>query len=328
MSTPSTMTYRDSIKAALRDSMRADERVILMGEDIGAAGGVFKVTEGLLSEFGPSRVVDTPISETGFVGAAIGMALAGYRPVVELMFADFAAVTWDQIVNQAAKYRYLSAGQMNVPLVIRSCGGAGGRFAAQHSQTTESWYSSTIGIKVVVPSTPQDAYDLTRAAIDDDDPVVVIEHKSLYMSKGEVDSGATRLLSSARVVRDGTDVTVVASLAMVPRAVLAAERIALESISVEVVDLRSVVPIDISLIADSVARTGRLITAEEQPRNGGWGSHLIASVLDRCFDRLISPPVRLGTPDAPIGFSPVLEDAALPSVERIADTVRAAVRWS
>ncbi len=328
MSTPRGTTYRDAIRAALRDSMCEDERVILLGEDIGAAGGVFKVTEGLLAEFGPDRVMDTPISETGFVGAAIGMALVGFRPVVELMFADFAAVTLDQIVNQAAKYRFLSAGQMHVPLVIRSCGGAGGRFGAQHSQTTESWFSSTPGLKVVVLSNPQDAYALTRAAINDDDPVIIIEHKALYTTEGQLDTTASARLGRARVARKGTDVTVVASLAMVPRAIRAADVVASEGVSTEVIDLRSVMPLDVDLLAESVARTGRLITVEEQPVSGGWGSHVIAAVTGQCFDRLTSPPLRLGTPDAPVAFSPVLEDAAAPSVEQIAATILATARWS
>jgi pyruvate dehydrogenase E1 component beta subunit len=309
--------------------MREDERVILLGEDIGASGGVFKVTEGLVDEFGVGRVTDTPISETGFLGAAIGLALTGYRPVVELMFADFAAVAWDQIVNQAAKYRYLSAGQMHVPMVIRSCGGAGGRFAAQHSQTTESWFAPIPGLKVVAPSNPQDAYLLTLAAIRDDDPVVVIEHKMLYLTEGELETDRpVPAIGSAGVVRPGEHVTVVASLAMVPRALEAATLVMEEGISVEVIDLRSVLPLDVATVAASVARTGRLITVEEQPVNGGWGSHLIAAVLDGTFDRLVAPPTRLGTPQAPIAFSPALEDAAIPSSQAIAAAARASVSWS
>jgi pyruvate/2-oxoglutarate/acetoin dehydrogenase E1 component len=327
--TEGTTTYREAIRLALADAMRSDRRVILLGEDIGVAGGVFKVTEGLIDEFTSDRVIDTPISETGFVGAAIGMALAGFRPVVELMFADFAAVAWDQIVNQAAKYRYLSAGQMHIPLVIRCCGGAGGRFAAQHSQTTESWFACVPGLKVVAASNPQDAYSLTRAAIADDGPVVVIEHKALYTMEGPLSPTEKLLpLGTARSARSGRDATVVASLAMVPRAVTAGDALASEEISVEVIDLRSVRPLDIETIVGSVQRTGRLVTVEEQPVDGGWGSQVVASVVERCFDRLLSPPARLGTPDAPIGFSPVLEDAALPSVAAITATVRAAVRWS
>lgn len=329
MSMPSPTTYRDAIRLALATAMREDDRVILLGEDIGAAGGVFKVTEGLVEEFGVDRVTDTPISETGFLGAAIGLALTGYRPVVELMFADFAAVAWDQIVNQAAKYRYLSAGQMHVPIVIRSSGGAGGRFAAQHSQTTESWFAPIPGLKVVAPSNPQDAFLLTLAAIRDDDPVIVIEHKMLYLAEGELEPGLpVPAIGSAAVARAGDHVTIVASLAMVPRALEAASQVKAEGISIEVIDLRSVMPLDVSTVAASVARTGRLITVEEQPVNGGWGSHLIAAVLDSSFDRLLAPPVRLGTPDAPIAFSPALEDAATPTSQRIAEAARVAVSWS
>ena len=322
------LTYRDGIRTALASAMREDSRVVLLGEDVGEAGGVFKATEGLFAEFGPQRVIDTPISETGFIGAAIGMALRGLRPVAELMFADFAAVAWDQIVNQAAKYRYLSAGQMPVPLVIRVCGGAGGRFGAQHSQTTESWYLPIPGLKVVAPSTSTDAYHLVRAAIADDDPVVVIEHKALYTVSSEFDPGPSLPLSAARVARPGTDATIVASLAMVTRALRAAEALERDGVEVEVIDLRSVVPIDLRTIASSVARTGRLLTVEEQNVSGGWGAQVIAGVLPECFDRLEAPPKRLGLGEAPIAFSPVLEDAALPTADRISAAVKDLISWA
>jgi len=317
------LTYREAIRYALRDAMRADGRVLLLGEDIGAAGGPFKVTDGLFAEFGADRVMDTPIAETGFVGAAVGLALAGYRPVAELMFADFAAVAWDQIVNQAAKYRYLSAGQMPLPLVIRCGGGAGARFAAQHSQTTESWYLSVPGLKVVAPSNPQDAYALLRAAIDDPDPVVYIEHKLLYPAKGPFQPDGDRVrIGSARVARAGRDVTLVATLAMVPRALSAAEHLAADGVDAEVIDLRSLAPLDLPAVVESVRRTGRLVTIEEQSVSGGWGGNLVAEVVARAFDDLDAPPARLGLPEAPVPFSPVLEDAALPSPERIAEVAR------
>jgi len=321
------ITYREAIRLGLRDAMRADPAVVLLGEDIGVAGGPFKVTEGLVSEFGADRVMDTPISETGFVGAAIGLALAGYRPVAELMFADFAAVAWDQIVNQAAKYRYLSAGQMSLPMVIRCGGGAGARFAAQHSQTTESWYLSVPGLKVVVPATPQDAYDLLRAAVEDPDPVVYIEHKALYASTGPCDvCRRTATIGAADIVRPGRDVTVVATLAMVPRTLAAATSLASTGIEVEVIDLRSLAPLDLAAVVGSVRRTGRLVTVEEQPVSGGWGGNLAAAVASEAFDALDAPPMRLGLPEAPMPFSPILEDAAVPSPERIAEAIRDLVR--
>jgi pyruvate dehydrogenase E1 component beta subunit len=303
--------------------MRADKNVVLLGEDIGAAGGVFKVTEGLFAEFGPSRVMDTPISETGFVGAAIGMALAGFRPVVELMFADFAAVAWDQLANQAAKYLYLSAGQMHVPMVIRCAGGGGGRFGAQHSQTTESWYLGIPGLKAVVPSNPQDAYDLLISAVADDGPVVYLEHRGLYAKEGPLrQEGATLPLGRAAIARPGRDVTIVASLAMVPKALAAAETLSTEGIDAEVLDLRSLVPMDIDTILESVRRTTRLVTVEEEPLRGSWSSDVVAEVATLAFDFLDAQPVRVGLPDAPLAFSATLEDAAIPNERRIVEAVR------
>jgi pyruvate dehydrogenase E1 component beta subunit len=316
-------TYREAIRLAMRDSLRADENVVLLGEDIGAAGGVFKVTDGLFAEFGSSRVMDTPISETGFVGAAIGLALAGFRPVVELMFADFAAVAWDQLANQAAKYLFLSAGQMRVPMVVRCAGGGGGRFGAQHSQTTESWYLGIPGLKAVVPSNPQDAYGLLVSAIADDGPVIFLEHRALYTREGAFDPHGTGVpLGTAAIARPGRDVTIVASLAMVPRALSAAQVLAADDIDAEVVDLRSLVPLDMDTVVASVRRTTRLVTVEEQPLRGGWSSDVVAEVVTRAFDSLDAPPVRVGLPDAPLAFSPTLEDAAIPSEGRIAEAVR------
>jgi len=323
MSTPETVTYREAINRALRDAMQADENVILLGEDIGAAGGTFKLTEGLQEVFGPDRVMDTPISETGFVGASIGLALAGFRPVAEMMFSDFAAVAFDQIVNEAPKYLFMSAGQMNVPLVIRCTGGGGLRFGAQHSATTESWYLTIPGLKVVAAATPQDAYGLMLSAIADPNPVVYLEHKKLMGSTGPLDPAEGPVpLGKARVLRSGEDVTLVATLAMVPVALEAAERLAGEGVEAEVIDLRSLLPFDGETVVESVRRTGRLITIEEQPVYGGWGSSVAAEVVDKAFDYLDYPPLRLGTPAAPIAFSPVLEDAAIPSVERVMAAVR------
>ena len=325
MSTPET-TYREAITTALRDAMQADENVVLLGEDIAAAGGSFKVTEGLLDTFGPDRVMDTPISETGFIGASIGLALAGFKPVAELMFAEFGGVAFDQIVIEAAKYLYMSAGQMNVPLVIRATGGAGLRFGSQHSATTESWYLSVPGLKVVAASNPQDAYGLMLSAIADPNPVVYLEHKKLFSTKGPLDtSQGPTPIGKASVVRSGQDVTLVASLAMVPVALEAADQLAADGIEAEVIDIRSLLPADTDTIADSVRRTNRLVTIEEQPVHGGWGNSVVAEVVDKAFDYLDHPPIRIGTPLAPVPFSPVLEDAAVPSADRVAQLVREAI---
>ncbi len=323
MSTPETVSYREAINRALRDAMQADDNVILLGEDIAAAGGSFKITEGLLETFGPERVMDTPISETGFVGASIGMALAGFRPVAEMMFSDFAAVAFDQIVNEAPKYFFMSAGQMNVPMVLRCTGGGGLRFGSQHSATTESWYLTVPGLKVVAAATPQDAYGLMLSAIADPNPVVYLEHKKLLGTTGPLDtSQGPTPIGKARILRPGEDVTLVASLAMVPVALEAADRLAADGIEAEVIDIRSLLPFDAETIVASVRRTNRLVTIEEQPVYGGWGSSVVAEVVNQAFEDLDAPPQRVGTPAAPIAFSSVLEDAAIPSVERVLEAVR------
>lgn len=319
----SQTTYREAIRQALTDLLRQDPKVVLLGEDIAAAGGSFKVTDGLVEEFG-ARVMDTPISETGFIGASIGMALAGFRPVAELMFADFAAVAYDQIVNEAAKYLYLSAGQMPVPMVVRTVGGAGLGFASQHSQTTESWYFNIPGLKVVVPANPQDAYGLMLSAAADPNPVIYIEHKALYASKGPLDTSLQGVpLGRAALARPGRDVTVVASMAMVREALAAADGLAKLGIEAEVIDLRSLVPLDLETILESVAKTSRLVVVEEQPVAGGWGGHVVASVCEQGLDTLDLPPVRMGTAPAPIPFSSQLEALAVPSAATISARVQA-----
>jgi acetoin:2,6-dichlorophenolindophenol oxidoreductase subunit beta len=280
----------------------------------------------LLDIFGSDRVMDTPISETGFIGASIGMALAGLKPVAELMFSEFAAVAFDQIVIEAAKYAYMSAGQMKVPMVIRSTGGAGLRFGSQHSATSESWYLSIAGLKVVAPATPQDAYGLMLSAIADLNPVIYLEHKKLFSSRGSLDTSQGPIpIGKANTVRKGRDATVVASLAMVSVALEAADRLAGQGIEAEIIDVRSLLPLDIETILASVKRTNRLFTLEEQPVYGGWGSSVAAEVTERAFDYLDHPPVRIGTPAAPMPFSPVLEDAAIPSPEHVEKVVRRAV---
>lgn len=315
-------TYREAVREALIEEMRTDPTVLLLGEDIGHAGGPFKVTEGLIDLFGARRVLDTPIAETGFTGAALGMAVTGLRPVAEVMFADFLAVCMDQIVNSMAKYRLMSGGQTAVPLVIRTAGGAGARFAAQHSQSGESWLLQFPGLKIACPSNPHEAYHLTRAAIRDNNPVVLYEHKYLYAQKGPVDVAAThdQALGKAKVCREGRHVTIAATLAMVGKALEAAERLQRMGIEAEVIDLRCLRPLDRATIVNSVKKTNNLITVEETCSLGGWGGEVVSVVVDRAFDYPDSPPQRITLPDVPLSFSPVLEDAAIPTAEAIAET--------
>jgi pyruvate/2-oxoglutarate/acetoin dehydrogenase E1 component len=317
-------TYRAAVAGGIAQEMERDESVVLIGEDVGAAGGVFKLTEGLFERFGPERVRDTPISEQAIVGAAMGAAMTGLRPIAELMFSDFFAVTWDMVANQIAKTRYMTDGQVSLPLVLRTANGSGLRFGAQHSQAVESWMMAIPGLKVVAPSNPADMHGLMAAAIRDPDPVIVCEHKSLFAVKDEVPDGEhVEELGRAKVVREGTDVTLVALAAMVPRAVEAAERLAADhGISAEVVDLRSLVPLDVDTILRSVEKTSRVFTVEENPRLGGWGGEIASIVVDEGFWSLDAPIVRITTPHIPLPSAASLEDLAVPSVERIVDTVR------
>jgi acetoin:2,6-dichlorophenolindophenol oxidoreductase subunit beta len=318
-----TITYREAVVRAQREALRDDARVILMGEDIGAAGGPFKTTEGLFEEFGPSRVRDTPISETAFVGAALGMALTGYRPVIELMFADFMGVCFDQIVNSIAKHRFMCGGTVAVPVTIRAMGGGGVRFGAQHSQTGESWVYQFPGLKVYCPASPADAYALLRQAIDDPDPVIVLEHKALMSVKGEIEPDASSWPGlGPQVLRTGSDVTLVASLAMVRRTMAAAEILAGQGVEAEVIDLRVLRPLLAQPIIDSVMKTGALVVIEENHAAGGWGAEVISRTFDAAFDYIDKPPLRVTLPDWPMPYSPPLEDAALPSVERIVAAVQ------
>jgi pyruvate dehydrogenase E1 component beta subunit len=318
------LTYRNAINLALAEEMRRDPTVLFMGEDVAAPGGIFKITEGLLEEFGPERVRDTPISEIAFVGAALGLAVTGYRPVVELMFSDFLGVCFDQIINSIAKHRFMSGGAMPVPLVIRMIGGGGVRFGAQHSQTGESWLMPFPGLKIVAGSSPAEAHGLLKAAIRDDNPVIVIEHKGLLGEKGPVveGDGGLAALDGPGVVRPGNAATVVGSLAMVRQACAAADLLAEEGIEAEIMDLRVLRPLNVAPIVESLGRTGRLVLVEEQHRLGGWGAQVIAEVIERAPGVLRAPPRRVTLPDHPLPFSPALEDAALPSAERIAEAVR------
>ena len=318
------LTYRAAVAAGIAREMDRDPTVVLIGEDVGAAGGVFKLTEGLFDRFGPDRVRDTPISEQAIVGAAMGAAMTGLRPIAELMFSDFFAVAWDMVANQIAKTRYMTDGQVSVPLVLRTANGAGLRFGAQHSQSVENWLMAIPGLKVVAPSTPADVVGLMASAVRDPDPVIVCEHKALFATKGEVPDGEHVVpLGTAATVREGTDCTIVAIAAMVSRAAEAADRLAADDgISAEVIDLRSLVPLDAQAILASVAKTSRLFTVEENPRLCGWGAEIVSLVADEGFYSLDAPLVRITTPHVPLPSAAVLEDAALPTVDRIVDTVR------
>lgn len=318
------LTYRAAVAAGIAQEMDRDDKVVLIGEDIGAAGGVFKTTEGLFERFGPERVRDTPISEQAIVGAAMGAAMTGLRPVAELMFSDFFAVTWDMVVNQIAKTRYMTDGQVSLPLVLRTANGAGLRFGAQHSQSVENWAMAIPGLKVVAPSTPADVKGLMAAAIRDPDPVIFCEHKGLFATKGDVPDGEHVVpLGTAAVVREGSDVTIVSLAAMVPRALDAAARLQDEhGISAEVIDLRTLIPLDAQAVLRSVEKTSRLFTVEENPRALGWGAEIVSIVADEGFYNLDAPLVRITTPHVPLPSAAVLEDAVLPTVDRIVDTIR------
>jgi len=318
------LSYREAVAAGIAQELRRDSNVVFIGEDIASAGGVFKATVGLLEEFGPKRVRDCPISEQAIIGAAMGAAMTGLRPIAEIMFSDFLAVCWDIIANQIAKTRYMTNGQFSMPLVIRTANGAGSRFGAQHSQSVENWAMAIPGLKVVAPSTPADVKGLLAAAVRDPDPVLFFEQKSLYGTKGEVPEGDHVVpLGKAKVLRQGDDVTIVALAAMVPRAVKAAETLHSEhGISATVIDVRSLVPLDITTIFESVSATGRLVTVEENPRLCGWGAELSSLVAEELFWDLEGPIVRVTTPHIPLPAADSMEDAVLPSVERIVDSVR------
>lgn len=317
------LSYREAVSAGIAQEMERDPTVYLIGEDVAAAGGVFKATVGLLDRFGPERVRDTPISEEAIVGAAMGAAMTGLRPIAELMFSDFLATCWDIVANQIAKTRYMTNGQVSLPLVIRTANGAGSRFGAQHSQSLENWAMAVPGLKVLAPSTPADVKGLIAAAVRDPDPVIVFEAKSLYATKGEVPDGEhVDALGRATVVRDGQELTMVALGAMVPRAAQAAARLAGDGISAEVVDVRSLVPLDTETILGSVRKTSRLFTVEENPRLCGWGAEVASIVAEECFHDLDGPIVRITTPHIPLPAADALEDAAVPGVDRIVDTIR------
>jgi len=320
------LSYREAVVAAIAQEMRRDERVVFLGEDVAAAGGCFKATVGLLEEFGPKRVIDTPISEQAILGAAMGASSTGLRPIAEIMFSDFLAVCWDYIANEISKTRYMTNGQFSFPLVIRTANGAGSRFGAQHSQSLENWAMMIPGIKVVAPSCPADVKGLLAAAIRDPDPVVFFEHKSLYSIKGEVPDGEyIDELGKAKVLRNGKDITIIALAAMVPRALQAAELLQTAGISATVVDLRSLVPLDMQTIIRETVKTGRVFTVEENPRLCGWGAEISSLIMEECFFDLDQPVVRITTPHIPLPATDGLEDAVIPSVDRIVAEIRRSV---
>ncbi|HEX7406934.1 MAG TPA: alpha-ketoacid dehydrogenase subunit beta [Candidatus Binatia bacterium] len=316
------LTYWQAVQEALREEMVRDPRVFLMGEDIGVYGGAFGATRGLLAEFGAERVRCTPISEATIVGAGIGAAVTGMRPVVEIMFMDFVTLAMDQIANHAAKFRYMYGPQARVPLVIRTPAGGGRSYGATHSQSLEAWFLHVPGIKVIAPATPADAKGLLKSAIRDDNPVLCVEHKLLYATTGPVPDGdVTEPLGQAAIRREGTDVTLVTYSYYVGVALQAAEALARDGIEAEVVDLRTLVPLDTETVLDSVRKTGRLVCIEEGTRTGGVGAEIAARVAEEAYEYLDAPIRRVATPDIPIPFSPVLEDAALPKVDGIIRTV-------
>lgn len=321
------LTYREAVARGIAQEMARDERVVLLGEDVAGAGGVFKTTVGLLDQFGPRRVVDTPISENAILGAVMGAAMTGLRPVAEIMFSDFFAVCWGLVANEMAKTRYMTNGQVTLPLVVKTGNGGALRFGAQHSQSIENWAMAVPGIKVVTPSTPEDVVGLMAASIRSDDPVLFFEHKGLYAAKGEVPGGdIVDELGTARVRRRGSDVTVLALGLMVSRAMRAADQLAAVGIDAEVIDVRSLVPLDTRTIFASVARTGRLFTVEENPRLLGWGAEIASLAADECFWDLDGPVQRITTPHIPLPSADSLEDLVMPSAEDITTTIEKAMQ--
>jgi pyruvate dehydrogenase E1 component beta subunit len=319
-----TLRYRDALRLAIKEEMERDPRVFCIGEGIGERGGSYKVTDQLYKQFGPGRVIDTPISEASFVGMAAGAAIVGGRPIVEILFVDFACLTLDQVFNQAAKYRFMSGGQGTVPMVLRTQGGAGNSLAAQHSQSLEALFYHIPGLKVVMPSTPFDAKGLLTSSIREDDPVIFIEHKLLYMTEGEVPEGEYAIpLGKADVKREGTDVTLVTYSYMTLRCLEAAERLAGEGVQAEVIDLRTLVPLDKECILASVKKTGKLVVVHEACKRGGVGGDIAAMVAEEAFFDLDRPPVRVAGKNTPIPFSLNLEKLCVPSVEDIVEAVRA-----
>jgi pyruvate dehydrogenase E1 component beta subunit len=319
-----TISYAQALNDALREEMRADPRVFLMGEDIGPHGGIFRVTKDLIDEFGPDRVRDTPISEASFVGIGIGAAMAGMRPIVELLFMDFALVAADQIVNQAAKLRYMSGGTVSVPIVIRAQQGGGRGNGAQHSQSFESWFAQVPGLIIVAPSTPADAKGLLKSSIRAGNPVIFVEHKLLYNTKGEVSESDHEIpIGKADIKRDGRDITIVSYSRTLLFALEAAGTLSQQGIEAEVIDLRTIEPLDMDTILESIRGTGRLLVVHESHSNCGLGAEIIARVGEQAPERLITPARRLGAKHVPIPVAEPLENAVLPQPDDIVRAVEA-----
>ncbi|WP_033307763.1 pyruvate dehydrogenase complex E1 component subunit beta [Streptomyces iakyrus] len=317
------ITYREAVAEGIAREMRRDASVVCLGEDIAAAGGVFKTTTGLLEEFGPGRVWDTPISEQAIVGAAMGAAMTGMRPVAEIMFSDFLACCWDYLANEIPKVRYMTGGQVTVPLVVRTANGGGLGFGAQHSQATENWALTVPGLKIAAPATPADVIGMLAAAIRSADPVVFFEHKGLLATKGPPPPpGHVVELGRAAVVREGTDVTLVALASTVPLAQEAAGVLAGEGVEAEVVDLRCLVPLDAATVLASLGKTSRLVTVEENPYQGGWGATVVSVVADEGFALLDAPVRRVAGECVPLPFADALEEQVIPTVDKVVTEVR------
>lgn len=317
------MSYAEAIREGMSIRMREDPNVLLFGEDVGAFGGCFGVSAGMLDEFGEKRVRDTPISEGAIIGAAVGSAATGLRPIAELMFCDFLTVGMDQLVNQAAKMRYMFGEKISMPMVVRLPAGAGVSAAAQHSQSLEAWITHVPGLKVVYPSTPQDALGLMLSSIDDDNPVMFLEHKAIYTMKGDVDSLTPIPLGKGDIKRAGEDVTIIATGKMVHEALAAAKMLEADGISAEVLDPRTLYPLDKALIAQSLSKTHRAVIVTEENRRGGYGGEISAMIAEEMFDLLDCPIVRIGALDTPVPFAPVLEQVYLPNAQDIANAIRA-----
>lgn len=318
----SKMSYSEALGTAMKIRMREDPRVMLFGEDVGIMGGTYGVSQGMVEEFGTDRVRDTPISENAFVGCAVGAAATGLRPIAELMMGDFITVCMDQIVNQAAKMRYMFGGNISVPVVIRMASGAASSGAAQHSQSLEAWVTHVPGLKVVFPSTPQDALGLMLSAIDDDNPVIFLEGKSLYAKKGEVDSLDPIPLGKGRVARVGGDVSIITYGKQVYDAMAAADMLAKENIQAEIIDLRTLYPLDKELIAQSVSKTHRVVVVTEENRRGGYGGELSAMIAEELFDELDAPVARIGALNTPTPYAPNQEAYYLPNETDIVNAVK------
>jgi len=317
------MSYSEALNEALREEMQRDENVYLLGEDLGDYGGLFRVTKDLQKEFGKMRVVDTPISESGIIGFGVGSAITGLRPVAEILYIDFITLAMDQVVNQAAKYRYMTGNQVHVPLVIRTQGGTGRRNAAQHSQSLESWFVHVPGLKVVMPSNPEDAKGLLKTAIRDDDPVLFIEHKNLYFKRGPVPEGEYMIpIGKATVFKEGKDVTIIATSWMMEKTIQAADQLEKEGISVEIIDPRTLQPLDIETIDSSVDKTGCVVIVHEACTTGGFGAEVASRIMETHFASLKAPIERVGGAFVPIPYSAPLENASIPQIENIMSAVK------